>query len=73
MSPTPTGSNVNVEAIKEVLANAKMHLDDALNQVAGGAGDEAVSAARAALAADTNSGCNTSCGRSRAQRAQQVQ
>ncbi len=61
MAANPPSEQVDIPALREALANASLHLDTALAHT--GAGDAAGLQARLRAAADTNSGCNTSCGR----------
>jgi hypothetical protein len=62
MAANPPSEQVDIQALREALANASLHLETALGQA--GVGDAAGVQARLRAAADTNTGCNnTSCGR----------
>jgi hypothetical protein len=62
MAANPPSEQVDIQALKEALANAKLHLDTALGQA--GVGDAAGAQARLRAAEANNTGCNnTSCGR----------
>jgi hypothetical protein len=62
MAANPPSEQVDIQALRDALASAKLHLDTALGQA--GAGDAAGVQARLRAAAANNTGCNnTSCGR----------
>jgi len=53
-------SQIDLDALSQALANAKLHLDEAVKRIPG-AGVSANLVGRLRAADDNNSGCNTAC------------